>query len=997
MLVPMASALLPMSCLKALESVELVDFIEDKNAMKEQLQKLKSVLLSYSTLLNDAVKKQIGDADVDMWISDVEDVCYDVQDLLDEIETEALRCKVAPESEEFSRINQVVNLMSTPFNVEKVCQDILEVIAKLESLLKLKDGLDLKEFEFKFDYDDVQPPKSLLTPATASASEYEKKLLEKSGVNKKFPPLNIVEYDVYGRDYEKESIVKLLLSDYNNMSVIPICGMAGIGKTTLARMIYEDVEVNKHFDLKAWVCVSDEFDLLRLTTCIFESVTSIACEFKDVNFLQFKLKESLVGKKFLFVLDDVWDKNYVHWDFFKSSFESGAKGSKIILTTQNEVIATMIGNVPTFDLKTISAEDGLKLLNQHAFDNSESGLFLDLSVIGQEIVKKCNGFPLAVKTLAGLLRFHSQQETWDNILNSNLWELSKEENSILPALWFSYQYLPPHLKQCFAYCSVFPKGYEIDKEQLILMWMAQDLLQPEMGQSIEEVGERCLNDLISRSLLQHSRACQSAVTMHDLVHDLAKSISREFCFKLYDYISLAVVSKMQARNFGFQKLKTLSKAKIFHAFLEAQWRKVNTGLPLHRLVYHELLPRLPHLRLLSLPSCPILELPHSVCELKHLKYLDLSSTLLKELPSTICSLSKLQTLLLSNCRNLTRLPTNITSLSQLRHLDITNTCLAEMPLQMSRMRNLQSLSDFVVGKYSGSGIEELKELQHLHGTLRISGLQNVGDVGKVIQANLKDKQYLCELGLRWRGDTDDSLKEREVLDSLRPHTKLKKLIVKFYGGTRFPDWIGDGSYSNMVSMHLKDCKNCYILPPLGELPSLRYLEIIGFDSVMRIGPEFYYNSSSMTKPFRRLEILRICSMLEWQEWFLISDKDDGGFPHLKELYLEDCPKLCGSLPYCLPSLKLLQISGCQQMVTLLPKELQMGTVYPSLQTMEIYYCRKLETLPEGQWPSNLHSLTVSYCRNLRAPNGNGFQHLTSLKNLHISCCHELMCLPEKSC
>ncbi|XP_060667522.1 putative disease resistance RPP13-like protein 1 isoform X2 [Ziziphus jujuba] len=822
--------------------------------------------------------------------------------------------------------------------------------------------------------------------------------MENSAVDDNFsppPPQNLMEYDVYGRDYEKETILKLLLSNDNNVSVIPILGMAGVGKTTLAHLLYEDLKVNRHFDLKAWVCVSDEFDLLRLTKCMFESVTSIACDVRDVSFLQFKLKESLMGKKFLFVQDDVWDKNYVHWNFFKSCFESGANGSKIILTTQNEVIATMIGNVPTFDLKTISPEDGFKLLLKHAFDEVESGFFPDLNVIGEKIVKKSNGIPLAVKTLAGLLRFHSQQETWDNILNSNVWELSKEESSILPALWLSYHYLPPHLKQCFAYCSVFPRGYEVDKKLLILMWMAQDLLQPRMDKRMEEVGEIYLNHLLSRSLLQQSRVSQSAVTMHNLVYNFAKSISKEFCFKLDDHISLALVSKMQVRNFSFQKLKALSKAKVLHAFPGAQWRRVNTGLPLHRLVYHGLLPRLPHLRSLSLTSCPILELPDSVCKLKYLRYLDLSSTLITQLPGTICRLSKLQTLLLSNCRNLTQLPTDITALHQLRHLDISNTCLTEMPLQMSRMRNLQSLSNFVVGKYGGSGIQELKELQHLHGTLCISGLQNVSNIGNAMEANLKDKKYLNELGLTWSGRPDDSLRVREVLDSVQPHTNLKKLIVKFYGGTKFPNWVGDSSYCNMVSVHLINCKNCCILPPLGELPSLRYLEIIGFDSVMRIGPEFYYNSSSTSKPFRSLETLRMRSMSEWQEWFLISGNEDGGFPYLEELYLEDCPQLCGGLPYCLPSLRLLHISGCQQIATLLPQDVQMGTAYPSLQTMEIYYCRKLETLPEGEWPSNLQSLTISYCRNLRAPKGNGFRHLRSLQNLRIACCHEFMCLPEE--
>nr|XP_048322289.1 putative disease resistance protein At3g14460 [Ziziphus jujuba var. spinosa] len=175
MVIPAKGGSLPMSCLKTLDSVELVDFIEEKEAMKKQFQKLKTMLLSFNNLLSHAMEMQIRNPDVDMWVSDVEDVMYDVQDLLDEIETEALRCKLARESQDFFSINQVLNSMSTPFNVETVYQGLLEIIVKLESLLELKDGLALKEFEFEDDY--VQP-KSL--PET--------KLMENSAVDDQFSP-----------------------------------------------------------------------------------------------------------------------------------------------------------------------------------------------------------------------------------------------------------------------------------------------------------------------------------------------------------------------------------------------------------------------------------------------------------------------------------------------------------------------------------------------------------------------------------------------------------------------------------------------------------------------------------------------------------------------------------------------------------------------------------------------------------------------------------------
>ncbi|PON74408.1 NB-ARC domain containing protein [Parasponia andersonii] len=295
-----------------LASEEIPQPFKGKKATLVLPDELNTMLLSANVLLSDAEEKQLGNEEVRKWLFKLQYVIYEADDLVDTIDYEALRSKLEDESSSGTSkvlMNFIPTLMFTAFD-DTVKQDGTEILRKLKILIDQKDVLGLRE--------GVQSKPS------------------------QRPPAPLEEFGVFGREADKEVIVDLLLSNDvsdNKISVIPIVGMGGIGKTTLAQLVYDNDRIQKHFELKAYVTVSDEFDIFKITKTIFRGISSEIIDIENLFELRRKLKEALRGKKFLFVHDDVWNENYHLWDALKSSFESGASGSKIILATRNENVA----------------------------------------------------------------------------------------------------------------------------------------------------------------------------------------------------------------------------------------------------------------------------------------------------------------------------------------------------------------------------------------------------------------------------------------------------------------------------------------------------------------------------------------------------------------------------------------------------------------------------------------------------------------------------------
>ncbi|XP_057742324.1 putative disease resistance RPP13-like protein 1 [Arachis stenosperma] len=994
-----------------LSDPEIVNMMRGKKVDQKLLQRLKTILNVVEAVLNDAEKKQITDSAVKRWLEDLQNAVYDADDLLDEVATKAATQKDPPG-----------NFLSRFLNSQdrEMVSRIEEIIARLEDIAKHKDILRLKKIAAK--------NMSGRIPSTS--------LVKKSDI-------------FVGRDRERDTIVKLLLDDVNNgeLSVIPIVGMGGIGKTTLAKLVYNDDMVQQTFNVKAWVCVGEEeFDVLKVTKALIEKTCS-PCYSNDLDTAQNHLKNGLAGKNFLVVLDDVWSSNREHWESFLNPFECGSEVGKILVTTRLDTVASVVKTKHTeaHNLSLLDEEQCWSVFANRAWDPAESQDRSTLEEIGRKIVKKCKGLPLAAQTLGGLLRGKDNEKDWNDVLNSEFWELSEEDSVILPALRISYFHLPSYLKRCFVYCCLYPKDFEFDRDELTLLWMAEGfLLQPKSGNTLEEIGCEYFDDLVSRSFFQHSNSDDNTFVMHDLMHDLAtfyggKFFSRIFELKNTEKHDTKTHHLSYSRNIDDDSLMKITEAcerlKHVRTLLKIDLNEYG-GFSKGVTVPCDLLEQLKCLRVLSFNvfSDDGTLMQGSIGELIHLRYLDLSYTSIMTLPESLSRLYNLQTLKLRYCKRLKKLPSKMQDLVNLRHLDIEGTEMEEMPKKMNKLKDLQFLSDYIAGKHEENGIGELGELPHLHGSLRIEKLENVKNSDEASNAKMDEKIQLNALYLWWssfeESEVCDSQSEIDILEKLRPHKDLKELSIRRYRGTMFPDWVGQSSYHNMTELYLRACRNCWVLPSLGQLPSLEKLVITELDKLKMIGRSFYKGDGThqhQETPFRSLKSLSFYDMCCWEDWesYECDDDDDAPFPKLEWLNIVNCPKLRGDLPTFLPSLKGLYIRGCEELGCYLPRapilrqltihgkqearirelplsmletlwvngeqqveyviEAMIHTQLTSLIDLQISECSSAISFPGDSLPPSLKELRIYNCKNVEFPMQHQQHHSLETLEIHNSC------------
>ncbi|KAL6327447.1 hypothetical protein AAG906_019760 [Vitis piasezkii] len=956
-----------------LGSSELLKFARQENVIGE-LDNWRDELLIIDEVLDDAEEKQITRKSVKKWLNDLRDLAYDMEDVLDEFTTELLRRRLMAERPQEATTSKVRSLIPTCFTGFNHVGDVR---------LNVEMGSKIKEISRRLDNISTRQAKLGLKMDLGVGHGWERFASGRRASTWERPPTtSLINEAVQGRDKERKDIVDLLLKDEageSNFGVLPIVGIGGTGKTTLAQLVCKDEGIMKHFDPIAWVCISEECDVVKISEAILRALShNQSTDLNDFNKVQQTLGDILTRKKFLLVLDDVWNINHdEQWNTLQTPFKYGEKGSKIIITTRDANVArTMRAYDSRYTLQPLSDDDCWSLFVKHACETENIHVRQNL-VLREKVTKWCGGLPLAAKVLGGLLRSKLHDHSWEDILKNEIWRLPSEKRDILQVLRLSYHHLPSHLKRCFSYCALFPKDYEFEKKELVLLWMAEGFIHQSKGDELqmEDLGANYFDEMLSRSFFQQSSNNKSNFVMHDLIHDLAKDIAQEICFNLNndktknDKLQIIFertrhVSFIRSEKDVLKRFEIFNRMKHLRTFVALSVNINDQKFYLTTKIFHDLLQKLRHLRVLSLSGYEITELPYWIGDLKLLRYLKLSHTAVKCLPESVSCLYNLQVLILCNCINLIKLPMNIGNLINLRHLNISGAIqLKEMPSRVGDLINLQTLSKFIVGKRKRSGINELKNLLNLRGELFISGLHNIVNIRDVKEVNLKERHNIEELTMEWSSDFEDSRNERnelEVFKLLQPHESLKSLLLR------------------VTSQKLQKLAR---LPPLGRLPLLKELHIEGMDEITCIGDEFY---GEIVNPFPSLESLEFDNMPKWKDWV----EKEALFPCLRELTVKKCPELIDLPSQLLSFVKKLHVDECQKLKVY---EYNRGWLescvvnVPSLAWLYIGGISRLSCLWEAfsQPLPALKALDINRCDELACLE---LESLGSLRNLAIKSC-----------
>ncbi|KAJ4782068.1 Disease resistance protein (CC-NBS-LRR) [Rhynchospora pubera] len=875
-----------------------------------EIENLGKTVSTIQCVLSDAERRQTKGSAIEQWLLDLKDVMYDADDLLDlcQIKAEDRRTHSDHPDPFCSKFSCCVNFLywfRNPVFAHGVGTQIKELNSRLEEIAKKKSDLGLIELQGQSNVHDGHVD-----------------------ISHKTDPTFVVD-DVVGEKIEKDAelLVRWLTKEEMGVKVFGVVGMPGIGKSTLAKKVFNDPKIVDEFHKKFWVCVSKNLEGVEVLKCIIRAAGGNHGVAEQRSELVPMLQQLVQGKKFLLVLDDVWRESQNVWDnLLRDAMIGGAHGSRVLVTTRHGDVARFMGAAASHHVEKLSDEDAWSLLiKQVSINQIESEILED---IGLQLVKRCDGLPLAVKAIGGVLRTRDKNEVeWQKVLKSDLWSAVDLPSGFHRTFYLSYADLPSDLKQCFIFCSLYPKDFEYEKSDLIYLWFTEGLLCDTGDSSFWELGKRCYNQLISRNLLEVSSRHYGDYycTMPDMWRSFAEFLGKGENF---------IMRKAEFSHSSKYSLK-LRRLSVETTIVDPDFLKIEN--PLRTLVIRnnpmgdvlsDMLLSFPYLRMLDLYKSNINSLPDSFCDLVHLRYLNLEGSKLQNLPNSIGNLRKLVYLNLKNCEQLSHVPSSICDLLDLRFLSLYRSKVEVFPMGLRKLKKLVEFHGFT--PYDNSnGFSSLEDLGTLDQILELSlcGLEKAMDVTLAKKANLKDKVHLKHLQLRYSLTALPTIEERkaaeDVLNELRPPPTLEFLMIDTFCGFQLP-WLHVRTYlselKNLKFLELHKCVCFSRLPCLGQLPNLDFLIVRLSGSIKRIGREIFLDDSedhtefsqSSILPFPQLIRLEFSSMTGWVEW--LWEEDQPAMPKLEKLIIDECrklPSLPTGLSYHATSLKRLEINKCE--------------------------------------------------------------------------------------
>nr|TKW01814.1 hypothetical protein SEVIR_8G203500v2 [Setaria viridis] len=807
--------------------------------------------------------------------------------------------------------------------------------------------------------------------------------------------------EIFGRDREKEQIMRWLTdkldegSSTSRNSIIPvfaIIGIGGIGKTTLGQLII------------VWAHVSgNTFSVTRITKKILEAITKQKPNAETLQALQQILKLELENRKFLLILDDVWeDGQRMEWELLMAPFQTSQRGSRILLTTRMQSVADMVTSVmgskkEYMHLRGLDGDDNFRLFQKVAFEDLKAEDYTHLLRVAKKIVLKFQGCPLVTKIAGGYLKENVSEQYWEN-LHTQLEQLEgKLDVIVMTVLRSSYRHLPEDLQLCFRYCSIFPKKYMFKKDGLVKMWMGSGLIHVKGGmERPEDIGEGYLAQLTRKSFFSfvptgdpYSKHYTGYYIMHDLLHDLARDVSFSECVRLEygDYMH----DRHTVRHLWIAKFSklTIEEIEAISFFKNLRTLVIESSSDLGIVHVHALeraVENLKGLRLLILKRVPKFCFAKEIAN-KHLRYVSFSGM------QEVQGLSKLYHLqILASERSINLGPEQLKklgNLSRLRYVSYGINGFGEF--FVVGLSSLQELHNFQVQEKEGYQIHSLRNLSKLC-KLKMCNLENVRSHKEIIKAKLNEKSHLRSLSLNW-SETNDGPKDEDdrILDQLEPHTRLQNLEIAGYNGVRFPSWFNHLSLTNMVSLELRRCGKWVRLPAFGKLKLLKHLELQKLTELKQIGisPDVSLPQNLKTlvvegcKELRELPLLPP-SLVQLE----INDVGLSTLPRIEERHGTNIGS--EGMP---PKLVLVIIRECPNLTSLERSFLLQEHYVRTLRILSIADCSQNFVL-QFSIPNTLKELSMVECRGFEVPLLNSLFGLTNLTSLNLCDCTKVESLPS---
>nr|ABU54405.1 RGA-1 [Triticum aestivum]ABU54408.1 Lr1-like protein [Triticum aestivum] len=735
----------------------------------------------------------------------------------------------------------------------------------------------------------------------------------------------IIQDTLYGRrDVFEETVNRITTlivgtTQTETVSVLPILGPGGIGKTTFTTHLYNDARTQDHFQVRVWVCVSTDFNVLKLTREILGCIpategagsSGVANETANLDQLQKSIAERLKSKRFLIVLDDIWKcDSQDQWKTLVAPFTKGeSKGSMLLVTTRFPKVADMVKTVDPLELRGLESNDFFTFFEACIFGEEEKPEHYqdEFAGIARKIANKLKGSPLAAKTVGRLLQKDLSEEHWHGVLEKHQWLKQQENDDIMQSLKISYDYLPFDLKKCFSYCGLFPEDHRFTSSEINRFWVATGIIDSDHQADRNHMEELVDNGFLMKQFDWRDRWWY-------VMHELSKSVSAQECHNIsgFDFRADAISQSVRHLSINIEDRydanfeKEMSKLRERIDIANLRTLMICRRYEEERIakILKDSFKEINSLRVLFIAVSTPESFPYRFSKLIHLQYLKISSSYKYgeiSLPSTLSRFYHLKFLDLDDWNGRSDLPEDFSHLENLHdfragselHSNIRN---------VGKMKHLQELKEFHVRKESmGFELSELGALSELEEELTVLGLEHVATKEEATAAKLMLKRNLKQLELLWSG-RDGPTTDAGILDALQPHSNLRVLTIANHGGTVGPSWLCLDMWLTRLETLILEGISWSTLPPFGTLPNLKGLKLKKISGMHQFG-----------KCCMRLKTVEFYEMPELAEWPV--EPKCHSFPSIEEIKCIDCPNL-RVMPFSEVSctnLRRLEVSGCPKM------------------------------------------------------------------------------------